>query len=179
MSETEVRSITGSKDILKILMLTGAIIGAVSIWQVWLSVGEGTMFQYIYSGYDLFTKRFGYPDTGYFIYMPLVVLLAAVPSIASSLLTFTKHERKSAVIGTFLGVVMLAASLLYIFYPESYIWLANDVSVWTTDLRIRDHLEGGAYSALIGSMFLIIGGVSVSLKKDNDPLPISDDEFQV
>lgn len=160
MSGDDEKFATGSIDLLKIMMLTGAIVGVICVWQVWLSADIG-ITQFVYTGYDLFAGTQEHPDSGYFIYVPLVVLLISIAAVATSVLTFTKYERKGAVASTILGACMLASTLSYMLYPESRIWLANADVIWVTDIRLMDYLDGGSYSALIASIFLILGGLIV------------------
>lgn len=153
----------GSPDILKVLMLTGAVVGVISVFQVWLYAGFLSI-EFSYTGYELFMKSHEYPNTGYFIYMPLVVLILSISAGIASLFVFTKHERKGAAAGTILGAGMVVATLLYMFYPTSTIWLSGAKGIWIADIKVMDYLDAGAYSALIAGLFIIIGGAIVLAK---------------
>jgi len=164
----------GSIELLKILMLTGAIVGIFSVFQLWFASGEG--FQHIeYSGIDFFLRNHtyggrAYPDTGYFLYMPLIVLVASVAAVFIAALSFTKHEKKSAVAGIIVGALIVAAVLLYILYPEREIWMVNSAAIIAGPVLLRDSLGEGVYSAIIGGIFLIVGGLVILINRKVHPI---------
>jgi len=153
----------GSVELLKIMMLTGAIIGIISLFQMWLSM-DYLIFRFDYVGYDFFLKGLsgneGY-SVGYYAYMPLVVFAASAASVIAAVLTFTKREKFGAAAGVIFGAVILTSTLLYIFYPRSTIMVSNDVAYLVSDMRLMDYLGTGVYSAIFAGIFLILGGTLV------------------
>jgi hypothetical protein len=154
----------GTVDLLKILMLTGAVIGIISVFRLWLDAGN-YLFQFDYTGYDLFTKSKGYPDTGLFLYMPLAVLIASAAAIGTSILSFTRHEKIGAAAGMVLGAVVLTLTIFYVFYPESTMRLSSPTADMIAPIMMRDVFGEGIYSAVIASCFLIIGGLVILIHR--------------
>ncbi|MDR3074659.1 MAG: hypothetical protein LBU30_01305 [Candidatus Methanoplasma sp.] len=154
----------GSADLLKIMMLTGAAVGIFSVFQPWFSLDYGIV-QFGYTGYDLFTRHYTYPDSGYFIYAPLVVLAASALSVIPSVLSFTKHEMRGAAGGIVSGIVILTSVSLYILYPESEIRVSSQVADLIGYIKLMDHADAGVYSAIIGGIFLIVGGMTLILHR--------------
>lgn len=152
----------GSVDLFKIMMLAGSVIGIASVFFVWFSE-EYLIVQFNYTGYDFFMKTHGYPEEGYFIYMPLIVLIASAASVAVSALAFTKHLRKAAVAGIALGAVVLISAGLYIFYPLSKIWFSSDGIDVFVPVKLMDYLGGGVFSAVLAGIFLCAGGIAILL----------------
>ena len=149
----------------KILMLTGAVIGVLSVFMSWFSI-DYVFFRFDYAGYDFYLKSFDYPDNypgiGYYAYMPFIVLGSSILAAVFSVLSFfTRYEKKGAILATVLGMVMLVSTLLYVFYPESNIVISNSSAVIINEMRLLDHLGGGVYSAFIACMFLILGGILI------------------
>jgi hypothetical protein len=165
----------GSADLFKVIMLAGSIVGIASVFLLWLSM-EFVIVQFNYSGYDLFMKAHGYPDEGYFIYMPLIVLLASVVSVIVSVIVFTKHELKAAAAGTALGATVLISASLYILYPLSKIRLSSTEADLIADINLMDHLGGGAYSAIAAGIFLVAGSISVLLLRRRTQASPEEDE---
>jgi hypothetical protein len=164
----------GSIDLLKIMMLTGAVIGIYSVFQLWFTKNWG-LVSFESSGLDFFLKNnsyggHAYPDTGYFLYMPLAVLISSIIAIPVSVLSFTKHEKKGAAAGIAVGVIIVASVLLYSFYPETEMMLANSKGIIVGDILLRDSLGEGVYSALIGGLFLIIGGMVILINRRINPV---------
>ena len=125
----------GSIDLFKIMMLTGAAIGIFSVFQLWISTGSGfTLIEY--SGYELFTKAKVYPDEGYFLYLPLMVLILSAAAVGVSILSFTKHERIGAAAGSILGIMIVISTLLFVLYPESTMTLRNDVVIIVGEVKL-------------------------------------------
>lgn len=156
----------GSMELLKILMLTGALVGVYSIFQLWFTMSSG-MLQFDYTGLDFFARGGLFHGEGYsgatsFTYLPLAVFVLSLLAVPVSVLSFTKHERKSAVSGVIIGAVTVAAVLMYIFYPVSTMWFESSNtpgSVMLTSIPLRDFLGEGVYSALIGGIFILTGGL--------------------
>ncbi|MCL1810945.1 MAG: hypothetical protein FWG41_01815 [Methanomassiliicoccaceae archaeon] len=172
MPDESQKPVIGSIELLKILMLTGAVVGIFSVFQPWFSM-DFFVAQFDYNGFDFLLKSFdypeGYPGVGYYAYMPLIVLAASGIALAASLLTFTKRERKGAIAGIVLGAVMLVSTLLYIFYPLSKIVVSTPVVEVIADMKLMNYLGGGVYCALIASVFLVIGGAVILMKKTEEP----------
>jgi len=167
MSDEKPNFNAGSAELLKIMMLTGAIIGVISLFQLWLSM-DYMIFGFDYAGYDFILKILngneGY-SMGYYAYMPLIVFAASVIAVITSVLAFTKREKFGAVAGIILGVIVLISALLYIFYPSSTIMVSNDVAYLVGDFRLMDCLGVGVYSAVFAGIFLIIGGALVLVRR--------------
>ena len=159
-----------SVDIFKVIMLAGAVIGIVSVFLLWYS-SDYSMFQLNYTGYDFFTKSHGHPDEGYFIYMPLVVLIASVLALVLSVLSFKAHEKKAAAAVAAAGAAALAAALLYATYPESFIWLSTPDETFNLiyDIKLMDNPGVGIYCAMAAGLFLIVGGAGALLRKKKQP----------
>jgi len=157
-----------SVDIFKVIMLTGAVIGIISVFLLWYAKDYG-IFDISYTGYDFFTKSHGHPDEGYFIYMPLVVLLASALALAPFVFSFTAYEKKAAAAAAVIGAVILVAALLYVTYPESQMWLCTpDGGVnWINKIRLMDNPGAGIYCAMAAGLFLIAGGAGVLLRRRN------------
>jgi hypothetical protein len=109
-------------EILKIMTIAAAAVGVISVFMTWFSL-DYVIIQFDYTGYEFFTKQHGYPDSGYFIYAPLVVLAASSAALISAVLSFVKHERKCSIGVLVTGLSVLISALLYAFYPESKIRL--------------------------------------------------------
>ncbi|MDR0309853.1 MAG: hypothetical protein LBH88_03760, partial [Candidatus Methanoplasma sp.] len=103
-----------SADLLKIMMLTGSIIGMFSVFMAWVSLDVGIVFEN--TGYELFTEGRGHAESGYFVYMPLAVLLMSILAMIPAALTFTRHRRKGAAAGAALGVAVLVSVIFYMLY---------------------------------------------------------------
>ncbi|MCL1978638.1 MAG: hypothetical protein FWG60_00540 [Methanomassiliicoccaceae archaeon] len=160
----------GSAELLKIMMLVGAALGIFSVFMLWFSM-DFVLVQFKYTGPDFLLKSFDYPDTypgvGYYAYMPWIVLFASAAAVGTSLLSFTKHERKGAAAGAALGVAMLAATLLYVFYPLSKMVVSAPGADLIAEIRLMKYLDAGVYCAVIAAVFLIVGGMIVfMIRKD-------------
>jgi len=155
-------------ELFKIIMLVGAVIGILSVFQSWFSMNF-IVFSFDYAGYDFYLKSLdqpdSYPDVGYYAYMPLIVLAAAVPAAAFSALSFfIRYEKKGVILATVLAVVMLVSTLIYVFYPESQMVISNSSAVVINEMRPLDYLGGGVYAAGIACTFLILGGTLIMLR---------------
>ncbi|MDR2699177.1 MAG: hypothetical protein LBB30_05845 [Candidatus Methanoplasma sp.] len=175
MSDESSNFAVGSADLFKIIMLAGSIVGIVSVFLLWFSM-EFVIVQFNYSGYDLFMKTHGYPDEGYFIYMPLIVLSASAASVIVSVTVFTKHELKAAAAGIALGAAVLISVILYILYPLSKIWVSSPEADLIADMKLMDHMGGGAYSAIVAGIFLVAGSISVLLLRRRTQASPEEDE---
>ena len=168
MPEEESNFARGSIELLKILMLTGALVGIYSIFQLWFSANSGTML-FDYNGFDLFTKSSAFHGQGhYFVYLPLAVLISSAIAVVASVLSFTKHERMGAVAGIILGAVIVVVVLQYIYHPQSEMWVESSNmpgSAMVTSIPLGDFLGEGIYSALIGGIFLVVGGLIILINR--------------
>jgi hypothetical protein len=173
-------SARGSAELLKIMMLVGAVIGIISVFQPWFSTSFGSI-RFDYSGLDFLLKSLnypeGYPGVGLFAYMPPIVLIASAAALVASVLTFTKHERKGAIAGTVLGAAILIPTLIYVFYPVSKIAITSPAADLIADIKLMDYLGAGVHFAAIAGIFLIIGGAVLLLyrkkgsgARENEPL---------
>jgi len=160
--------LVGSIELFKIIMLTGAIIGVLSVSQIWFGM-DFAIIRFDYAGYDFVVKSLSYPESypgiGYYAYMPLAAFAASAISIVPSVLTFTKHEKKGALIGILLGLVILISVLLYVFYPESKIAVSSPSADMIANIKLMDHLGAGVYSAAVAGMLLITGGTIVLIHR--------------
>jgi hypothetical protein len=155
----------GSIEILKVMMLVGALVGIFSVSQFWFNL-DFRFVQFDYTGYDFFMITHGQPDTGYFIYMPLAVIIVSVLAMIPSIMSFfSKYEKKGAIAGILMGVVILVAVLLFVFYPESQIWLSGTNADYVGEIRLRDSLGSGIYAAVVSGIFLILGGAVILLHR--------------
>ncbi|MCL2032377.1 MAG: hypothetical protein FWG96_03805 [Methanomassiliicoccaceae archaeon] len=158
-------------DLFKIMMLIGAVMGIGSVFLAWFSL-DMLVARFEYNGFDFYLKGLdlpdGYPSAGYYAYMPLAVFAAAAISVIPAALSFTKRGKNGAAAATVLGAVMLAATLLYIFYPMSKMALISSGADLIADIRLMDYLGAGVYLAVIASMLLIIGGAIVMLRNKAD-----------
>ena len=155
----------GSIDLLKVLMLTGAVVGIISIFQLWIGV-DYIFLQFNYPGYELFLRSREYPDSGYFLYLPLLVFIGSAVSVVVSILTFTKHEKKCAAAGLALGVFILVSALLFVFYPESRIMLSDNSGSYVSGVFLMREIIGeGTYSAIAAGIFLIVGGAVILINR--------------
>ena len=156
----------GSIELLKIMMLVGAGIGIVSVFMQWFSF-EFLILHFDYSGYNFFAKSFGAPDSGYFLYMPLIVLIASAAAVAFSVLSFWKYEKIAAAAGIILGVIIFIAVLLYVLYPETTMLIIDNVSGAGRlgPITLGDNLGPGVFSSLIAGIFLLVGGSVILLNR--------------
>lgn len=158
---------TGSAELLKIMMLTGAIIGIISLFQTWFSM-DHVMFRFDYTGYDLFLKSLsgndGHP-MGHYGYIPSVIFAVSVISVIVSVLAFTKREKSGAAAGICLGAVILISAFVYIFCRKSIIMVPDDVAYLVGGVRLIDCLGIGVHSAIFAGIFLIIGGTLVLARR--------------
>ena len=155
-----------SVDIFKIIILTGAVVGIISVFLLWYAKEYYSLFELNYTGFDFFTKSHGHPDEGYFIYMPLAVLVASALAFISSVLSFIVHDKKVAAAAAALGAVILTAALLYATYPESMMWLCNADGEYNLihEIRLMDNPGVGIYCAMAAGLFLIVGGAGALLR---------------
>ncbi len=154
----------GSVDLLKIMMLTGAAIGIFSVFQLWF-LDNYTFLPFEYTGFDFFMRNQPYPESGYFMYMPLVVLIAAAAAVIPALSTFVKREKEGAIAGASLGMVMLAAVVLYVTYPLTRLRFSNAAMIMEADIKLIDYIDAGVYSAITASVLLIVGGIVILLHR--------------
>ncbi|MCL2317592.1 MAG: hypothetical protein FWC44_01935 [Methanomassiliicoccaceae archaeon] len=167
MSVTEEEDLRkGSIELLKIMMVIGAGIGIVSVFLQWFH------FQYVilnfdYSGYNFFAKSFGAPESGYFLYMPLVVLISSSAALVLSILSFRKYEKIAAAAGIILGLLIFAAVLLYVLYPETTMLIIDNVSGAGRigPIKLGENLGPGVYSALVAGTFIFVGGLAILLNR--------------
>ena len=163
---------TDPSDLFRIVMLIGAVIGAVSLFQTWFSM-DFVFFRIDYAGYDFYLRSLSYPSNfpsiGYYAYMPFAVFIASAAGVAVSALTFTKHWKKGAVAGFFLGCVIVISALLYVFYPVSEMAFSTPGFSIVWEIRLMDYLGSGAYSAVTAGILLLLGGLLLMVRKKAAP----------
>lgn len=152
---------------IKTIMLIGSLVGVLSVFLWWFNL-DYSLAQFNNAGLDFLLDSSGYPESypkiGYYAYMPLVVLIAsAAAAVVSVILNFANYERKAAASGAALGAVVLVSALLYVFYPMSKIAVSASNAVLIADLKLSDHLDAGAYFAMIAGTVLILGGTLILL----------------
>jgi len=159
-------------NILKIVILAGAVIGLLSLFLAWFST-EFLWYRIDYAGYDFYFKGLEhpppYPAVGYYAYMPFVVFAAAAAAAVCAVFAIIRKNGRTAVLCLLLGIIMIVAVILYITFPESLmVFSAGDVGL-VTDIKLSEYLSAGFYFAAAGSILVISGGAALLLYGKTHP----------
>jgi hypothetical protein len=176
MPNEEPKFTLGPVNLLAITMLIGAVIGMLSLFLAWFST-DFIIYHVDYAGYDFLLRGRDYPatypDLGYYAFMPLVVFAGAALALILSVHSLIKRNRKGIIPATVLGAVMFVCTVLYMTYPESLMVFsigASSASIeFGADIRLMEYLSAGVYSAMIGSILLMSGGIILTLYGKTHP----------